>query len=206
MNFATIFRRIRKELNFTQAEFAYRLSVSRSAIAQIETSKNKPSKNIIEDILTNFNISSSLKNELKNYVDLNEEVNVEVNNKNNISDSKKNIGKDLMDLHSEFSRTIISLEKVLHTVYRHGFYDGFDEKEIEIIKDLQEYIMIKPILILTNKLPQSIEEYTDELELKLILANDLLHSYIDLMFEKINNLEQGSKLVIDLDSMINKED
>lgn len=65
MNFAILFKDIRRKENLTQNQFADKLNVSRSAIAQIESSKNNPSRDLMLNILEKFNLSSDLRKDLE---------------------------------------------------------------------------------------------------------------------------------------------
>lgn len=68
MEFSLIFKGLRKAERMTQIEFADKLSVSRSAIAQIENKNNKPSKDLILKLLDVFDVSSNLKKEFERFV------------------------------------------------------------------------------------------------------------------------------------------
>lgn len=68
MEFSLIFKSLRKSERLTQLEFADKLSVSRSAIAQIESDNNKPSKDLILKILEVFTVSNDLKREFERFI------------------------------------------------------------------------------------------------------------------------------------------
>lgn len=59
---------MRRSENLTQGELANKLSISRSAIAQIESSNNNPSRNLILNLLEVFVIAADLRKELTDYV------------------------------------------------------------------------------------------------------------------------------------------
>jgi transcriptional regulator with XRE-family HTH domain len=69
MDFNLIFKDLRKSNKLTQSEFAKKLFVSRSAVAQIESSHNKPSKELITVILglKDFIISGDLREDLDKF-------------------------------------------------------------------------------------------------------------------------------------------
>lgn len=68
MEFSLIFKSLRKSEGITQMEFADKLSVSRSAIAQIEANHNNPSKDLIVKILEVFTVSSDLKKVFERFI------------------------------------------------------------------------------------------------------------------------------------------
>lgn len=67
MNFAILFKDIRRKENLTQSQFADKLKVSRSAIAQIESSKNNPSRDLTLNILDKFNLPHETKKVLEEH-------------------------------------------------------------------------------------------------------------------------------------------
>ena len=69
MNFSLIFKKLRKENKLTQFDLSNRLAVSRSAIAQIESENNKPSKELVLRILEEFDPSEEIKLDLKTFLE-----------------------------------------------------------------------------------------------------------------------------------------
>lgn len=65
IDFKLVFKTIRKNNNLTQINFADKLSVSRSAIAQIESSNNNPSKELVLKLLEVFDVSDELRKDLE---------------------------------------------------------------------------------------------------------------------------------------------
>lgn len=65
IDFKLVFKTIRKNNNLTQIDFADKLSVSRSAIAQIESSNNNPSKELVLKLLEVFDVSDELRKDLE---------------------------------------------------------------------------------------------------------------------------------------------
>lgn len=67
MNFSRLFKDIRRKENLTQIQFSEKLKVSRSAIAQIESSKNNPSRDLTLNILDKFDLPIEIKQQLKEH-------------------------------------------------------------------------------------------------------------------------------------------
>lgn len=81
MNFPLIFKNLRREKKLTQINFAKKLAISRSTIAQIESSNVKPSREVILRILEGFDISDDLKVKFEEYANGNKSAFIEnVNN------------------------------------------------------------------------------------------------------------------------------
>ena len=70
MDYSLIFKDLRRKEKLTQNDFANKLNVSRSAIAQIESANNNPSRDLILKIVEMFDVPEDLKNEI------NESINV----------------------------------------------------------------------------------------------------------------------------------
>jgi transcriptional regulator with XRE-family HTH domain len=64
MNYSLIFKDLRRKEKLTQLDFANKLNVSRSAIAQIESSNNNPSRDLILRFLEVFEVADDLRNEI----------------------------------------------------------------------------------------------------------------------------------------------
>jgi transcriptional regulator with XRE-family HTH domain len=77
MDFSLIFKDLRRAKKLTQIDFAKKLAVSRSTIAQIETSINKPSRETILRILEIFDVPDNLRRQLEEYADGNISLHVE---------------------------------------------------------------------------------------------------------------------------------
>lgn len=68
MNYALIFKDLRRKEKLTQNDFANKLNVSRSAIAQIESANNNPSRDLILKVVEMFDLSEDLKREINEAV------------------------------------------------------------------------------------------------------------------------------------------
>ena len=64
MNYSLIFKDLRRKEKLTQNDFANKLNVSRSAIAQIESDNNNPSRDLILRFLEVFEVADDLRNEI----------------------------------------------------------------------------------------------------------------------------------------------
>jgi transcriptional regulator with XRE-family HTH domain len=203
-NIANIFKSIRKELGLTQTEFALSLDVSRSAIAQIETSNNNPSNDLVKRLINTHkeiphSLISKLKSQLEFMPDLeNSEKNTEP------KQSKSNNTKELLNGVKQFQKTMTSIEFVL-TILKTRFYE-FKEEEVEILKELDELVISKPFSILLGKSNMSIEDYSDEIDLKSILAEELLHEYIRKLYDVEFDLKENEFINFSYDNLLPDKD
>jgi len=67
MDFSLIFKDLRRSKKLTQIDFAKKLAISRSTIAQIESSHAKPSREVILRILESFDVSEDLRVKFEEY-------------------------------------------------------------------------------------------------------------------------------------------
>lgn len=72
MDFSILFKDIRRHGKLTQDQFANKLNVSRSAIAQIESSKNNPSRDLMLNILEKIDMPIDLKQKLEEKIGIKE--------------------------------------------------------------------------------------------------------------------------------------
>jgi transcriptional regulator with XRE-family HTH domain len=207
-NFSNILKEIRKLNNVTQKEFSETLNVSRSAIAQIEIGNNKPSSELVDNILANFKVTNSQKDYLLKNVGVNTVKNEVINNKHfrkktNIleKDSTQN-DYEILNLHSQFVSIMDSIERILQISMIHAPFESFEQKEVDVLKDLNTLILEKPFLILLGKSNISIDDYKKELEIKYLLAKSLLSEYIDKLYMKINNLKEGEQLSFSYEDLL----
>lgn len=203
-NVANIFKSIRKELGLTQTEFALSLNVSRSAIAQIETSNNNPSNELVKRLINTHkeipnSLISKLKSELEFIPDLeNNEKSTETKY------HKSNDTKELLNSLKQFRKTMDSIEYILSILKTH-IYD-FKEEEVQVLKELDELILLKPFKILLGKSNTSIEDYEKELSLKSILAEELLYEYIRKLYEVEFNLKDNENISFSYDNLLPDKD
>ena len=202
-NIANIFKSIRKELGLTQTEFALSLNVSRSAIAQIESSNNNPSNELVKRLInTHKEIPQSLISKLKSELEF--IPNIEKNESYSEPNSKSNDTKELLNSAKQFQKLMFSIEYVLSILNTHNF--DFKQEEVEILKELDELILLKPFKILLGKSNISMEDYEKELNLKTILAEELLHDYIRKLYEVEFNLNPHENINFSYDNLLPETD
>lgn len=90
MNFSLIFKEIRKTEMLTQFDFASKLNISRSTVAQIEISNNKPSRKLIFRLLDVFDVPEDFKKELEMYTKRTKPIINEDNENGDLSSSDNN--------------------------------------------------------------------------------------------------------------------
>lgn len=202
-NIANIFKSIRKELGLTQTEFALSLNVSRSAIAQIESSNNNPSNELVKRLInTHKEIPQSLISKLKSELEF--IPNIEKNESYSEPNSKSNDTKELLNSAKQFQKLMFSIEYVLSILNTHNY--DFKQEEVEILKELDELILLKPFKILLGKSNISMEDYEKELNLKTILAEELLHDYIRKLYEVEFNLNPHENINFSYDNLLPETD
>lgn len=202
-NIANIFKSIRKELGLTQTEFALSLNISRSAIAQIESSNNNPSNELVKRLInTHKEIPQSLISKLKSELEF--IPNIEKNESYSEPNSKPNDTKELLNSAKQFQKLMFSIEYVLSILNTHNF--DFKQEEVEILKELDELILLKPFKILLGKSNISMEDYEKELNLKTILAEELLHDYIRKLYEVEFNLNPHENINFSYDNLLPETD
>jgi transcriptional regulator with XRE-family HTH domain len=101
MDFSLIFEDLRKQRKLTQIDFAKKLSISRSSVAQIESSNSKPSREVILRILEGFDISEDLKKKFEEYAGGNKSVLIE-----NINSPKPALNERIPEYNEVFGRPI----------------------------------------------------------------------------------------------------
>jgi transcriptional regulator with XRE-family HTH domain len=94
MDFSLIFKDLRRAKKLTQIDFAKKLAVSRSTIAQIETSINKPSRETILRILEIFDVPDNLRRQLEEYADGNVSLHVEGKDVTDVNDRIPDYSKE----------------------------------------------------------------------------------------------------------------
>lgn len=198
-NIANIFKSIRKELGLTQTEFALSLNVSRSAIAQIESSNNNPSNDLVKRLInTHKEIPQSLISKLKSELEF--IPSIEKNENNSEPNSKSSDTKELLNSAKQFQKLMFSIEYVLSILNTHNF--NLKQEEVEILKELDELILLKPFKILLGKSNISMEDYEKDLNLKTILAEELLHEYIRKLYEVEFNLNPNENINFSYDNLL----
>lgn len=80
MDFSLIFKDLRRLKKLTQIDFAKKLAISRSTIAQIESSHTKPSREVILRILEVFDVSEDLRVKFEEYANGNKSALIENSN------------------------------------------------------------------------------------------------------------------------------
>ena len=198
-NIANIFKSIRKELGLTQTEFALSLNVSRSAIAQIESSNNNPSNDLVKRLInTHKEIPQGLISKLKSELEF--IPSIEKNENNSEPNSKSSDTKELLNSAKQFQKLMFSIEYVLSILNTHNF--NLKQEEVEILKELDELILLKPFKILLGKSNISMEDYEKDLNLKTILAEELLHEYIRKLYEVEFNLNPNENINFSYDNLL----
>ncbi|MGJ1422830.1 helix-turn-helix transcriptional regulator [Sphingobacterium spiritivorum] len=141
---------IRKSNSLTQQEFADKIGMSRSAVAQIENGINNASESTIRSVLAAFNKPEKLIEELKRLasidVDLIVDVNVDPNlklvtKKNNEKDLSFNEGDFLVESHSTLLENKSILLTLCYVLDRFGNYD-FSKEEIKDLKRIEEAMLL----------------------------------------------------------------
>lgn len=112
---------------------------------------------------------------------------------------------DLLGLHDNFQAKMNSLEKVVQILKYHTNHKGFSKEEVELLMELDEYILLKPLLILTGKSKMSEDEYEKDLKIKTLYAQKLLHSYIEEAHNNLFKLKKGEMLSFDFSDLIENE-
>lgn len=156
IDFSTIFKDIRRHNKYSQLEFANKIALSRSAIAQVETNKNKPSRSVILTILETIDLPENIKIELKKYVSLKEWVNVGVTNKTDnfrfnadelVGDRKE--AYDLLVKLWTYQPILLALSLSLKNFISYEF----NEEEVLLFEKIENRIKIlTPIVILNRDL------------------------------------------------------
>jgi transcriptional regulator with XRE-family HTH domain len=113
MNFSLIFKDLRREKKITQLDFANKLSVSRSAIAQIESSNNNPSRDLVLKLLEVFDVSSNLRQELERYIKGDKGMSKEEVNYGDLSKNDKDIVYNKGDVWSSYAKLVENKKNIL---------------------------------------------------------------------------------------------
>jgi transcriptional regulator with XRE-family HTH domain len=77
MDFSLIFKDLRRSCKLNQVDFAKKLGISRSTIAQIESKNNKPSRDVILRILDLCDVSDDLRKKFNEYANSDKSVSVQ---------------------------------------------------------------------------------------------------------------------------------
>lgn len=101
MDYSLIFKDLRSKERLTQNDFANKLNVSRSAIAQIESSNNNPSRDLILRFLEVFELADDLRNEINESINGFKAVSIE--------------GKNTVDLSRNDKKSIYSQDNLFDT-------------------------------------------------------------------------------------------
>jgi transcriptional regulator with XRE-family HTH domain len=153
MELSLIFKNIRRYKKWTQAEFANKIAVSRSSIAQIETNNNKPSRNMILNILETISLPEQLKNELKSHLSELEKITEKDNALNILGfefSSLNTSEKESYNLLSQlwFYRNILLTISI--TLKNNHDYK-FDEEEVKLFKRVENRInLLTPAVLLSR--------------------------------------------------------
>lgn len=181
MNYSLIFKDLRRKEKLTQNDFANKLNVSRSAIAQIESANNNPSRDLILRILEVFDVADDLRNEINESISGFKAVTEEVEN--------------AVDLSQNNRKSIYSKESRVET------YDKL------IIN--KKIILCLCILIEKHdeiELTESIRKRLNKIETSISLLTNYVHarkSYLDKAFtETVSDLMDSDKLIDEITYLI----
>lgn len=181
MNYSLIFKDLRRKEKLTQNDFANKLNVSRSAIAQIESANNNPSRDLILRILEVFEVADDLRNEINESISGFKAVTEEVEN--------------AVDLSQNNRKSIYSKESRVET------YDKL------IIN--KKIILCLCILIEKHdeiELTESIRKRLNKIETSISLLTNYVHarkSYLDKAFtETVSDLMDSDKLIDEITYLI----
>ena len=181
MNYSLIFKDLRRKEKLTQNDFANKLNVSRSAIAQIESANNNPSRDLILRILEVFEVADDLRNEINESISGFKAVTEEVEN--------------AVDLSQNNRKSIYSKESRVET------YD-------KLIKN-KKIILCLCILIEEHdeiELTESIRKRLNKIETSISLLTNYVHarkSYLDKAFtETVSDLMDSYKLIDEITFLI----
>lgn len=183
MDFARLFKDIRRSENLTQSQFSEKLNISRSAIAQIESSKNNPSRDLTLNILDKFSLSNEIREKLESHAGIKEDKVVNLTgvlfNYNELDNSKKKVYEMWIEL-GKNKDILMSLCFALKEIYS----IKFSSEEIEKLKKIEEVIQYlfkilipyenssyvnidSEFLIKTNNVLQNSNQYIKEYTFKL---------------------------------------
>jgi transcriptional regulator with XRE-family HTH domain len=113
MNFSEIFKKLRGIEKLTQMEFADKLSLSRSAIAQIENGNNNPSTDVIIRMLKVFDLPDDLKKDLDEHVSGNRSISEEEKDDSYIPDGEENISYNKEQLWDTYVNLVKNKKNIL---------------------------------------------------------------------------------------------
>jgi transcriptional regulator with XRE-family HTH domain len=113
MNFSEIFKKLRRIEKLTQMELADKLSLSRSAIAQIENGNNNPSTDVIIRMLKVFDLPDDLKKDLDEHVSGNRSISEEEKDDSYIPDGEENISYNKEQLWDTYVNLVKNKKNIL---------------------------------------------------------------------------------------------
>jgi transcriptional regulator with XRE-family HTH domain len=113
MNFSEIFKKLRGIEKLTQMELADKLSLSRSAIAQIENGNNNPSTDVIIRMLKVFDLPDDLKKDLDEHVSGNRSISEEEKDDSYIPDGEENISYNKEQLWDTYVNLVKNKKNIL---------------------------------------------------------------------------------------------
>jgi transcriptional regulator with XRE-family HTH domain len=113
MNYSLIFKDLRRKEKLTQNDFANKLNVSRSAIAQIESANNNPSRDLVLRILEVFEVADELRNEINESISGFKAVTKEVENAVDLSENNRKSIYSQHNLHETYFKLIRNKKIIL---------------------------------------------------------------------------------------------
>lgn len=182
MDYSLIFKDLRRKEKLTQNDFANKLNVSRSAIAQIESANNNPSRDLLLKIVEMFDVPEDLKNEINESINVPKAVNRDVENAVSLlrNDTKKNIYSQ-NDLSETYGKLIQNKKILLCLCILIKEHD-----EIELTKSQRNRL---------NKIETSISLLTNYVHAR--------KSYLDKAFtETVSDLMDSYKLIDEITFLI----